>query len=128
MSTETAARERTDDEIRELFCQAMDKMTPPQAPTQAMTRMNGHGRFDDLNAAIGFLQRGARALEGIGNLMRPEMMAGDEQLNCCRRSDAAAAFEFFGEALKEAADTAGEAVGFFEFRGYVKTETPGEPA
>lgn len=128
MSTETMARERTDDEIRELFRQAAQKMTPPQAPASAMTRMNVHGRYYDLTAAMKFVACGVQALEGIGNLMRPEMAAGDEQLTHCHRSDVAAVFEFFGEALKGAVADAGDAIDFFEFKGYVKDDSQGELA
>ena len=44
-------------------------------------------------------------------MMQPEMDVHDEQLNQTRRSDMAAIFRFFGEALRERAGRANESVG-----------------
>lgn len=116
MSSENTAR--TDGGISKPETQTIHT----QAPVPTMSRIDEHGRYRDLTAAVDFLGRGARALEGIGNLMRPELREGDEQLTLCRRSEAAAVFEFFGEAMKGAAADAESAIGFFEMRGYVASD------
>lgn len=79
-----------------------------QAPTT--TRLHNHGAlFDDMGAAINRLALGADALKGIGAMMQPAMEIGDEQLECARRSDISAIFQFFGEVLREPVQTASDA-------------------
>lgn len=59
-----------------------------------------HGAFDDLYNRLQFIKVAGEALRGIASMMRPEYLAADEPLNETRRSDAAAIFRFFGEALE----------------------------
>lgn len=62
----------------------------------------------DIGAELNFMALGADALQGIGAMMQPEMDVHDEQLNQTRRSDMAAIFRFFGEALSAPARRARE--------------------
>jgi hypothetical protein len=59
-----------------------------------------HGAFDDLYGRLQFIKLAGEALRGIASMMRPEYLSADEPLNETRRSDAAAIFRFFGEALE----------------------------
>ncbi|MEF8699248.1 MAG: hypothetical protein V5B33_07960 [Candidatus Accumulibacter sp. UW20] len=72
--------------------------------------------FAEMEADINFLSLGADALQGIGAMMQPEVDRYDEQLSLTRRSDMAAIFRFFGEALRARAARAGESVERLEYR------------
>jgi len=80
-------------------------LEPPAAP------LGKRLELAEMDADINFLVLGADALQGIGAMMQPEMDVHDEQLNQTRRSDMAAIFRFFGEALRERAGRANESVG-----------------
>lgn len=56
---------------------------------------------EHLDAALTLIDEAKAALIAIGDMMQPDMNAGDEQLNGVRRSQAAAIFRFFGNALEE---------------------------
>ena len=79
----------------------------PQATEKAPVPLHKHGAFDDLTAHLEFIQLGIAALKGIGAMLQPE--THDQQLNAAHSSDAAAVFEFFGEALKGSANEAYDA-------------------
>lgn len=57
----------------------------------------GHGAFDDLQWRLQFLQLGADALKGLGILM--EASGSEGQIESRPRTEVAAIFRFFGEAL-----------------------------
>ncbi len=87
-------------------------MSTPKGPTLEPPAAPLGKRVDlaEMDADINFLVLGADALQGIGAMMQPEMDRYDEQLNVTRRSDMAAIFRFFGEALRARAGRAGESV------------------
>lgn len=70
---------------------------------QAQTELplHQHGAFYDIQAALTFIGQAKDALLGISDLLQPEIMIHDEQLNCVHRSQVAAIFLFFGTALAE---------------------------
>lgn len=53
--------------------------------------------------SLRFIQMGADAMIGIGNMMQPEMEAANEQISQAKRHEMSALFLFFGEALREPA-------------------------
>lgn len=64
---------------------------------------------EEIGEAVNMLALGANALKGIGVMMMPETLGGDEQLNMVHRSEVAAIFRFFGEALSKPASLANDA-------------------
>lgn len=80
-----------------------DKTQPVACP------LHKHGAFQDIYAAADLLALGANALKGIGAMMQPFLEEDDVQIDDVRRSDMAAIFKFFGEALQEPAGIAWEA-------------------
>lgn len=78
-----------------------------QAPS-AMP-LHQHGAFDDASVSLDFIDRAKDALLCIGDLLQPNMAAGDEDLHHVKRSQVAALFAFFGQALAEPIETANEA-------------------
>lgn len=76
---------------------------------QAQTKIpfHQHGAFYDVQAALAFIGVAKDALQGIGALLQPVMH--DEQLDTVHRSQVAAIFRFFGEALHEPVETAYDA-------------------
>jgi hypothetical protein len=54
-----------------------------------------------LDAAITFIWDAKEAFIAISNMLQPERSENDEQLNLVHRSQAAAIFRFFGNALEE---------------------------
>lgn len=95
---------------------------PAESQTPAIVRFNTHGSYHDLEAAVSFLQLAAEAMQGIGNMMQPEYSAADEQMNFARRSDAAAVFRFFGEALKDPAQEAYSVVDTLDLKGFIRAD------
>lgn len=63
----------------------------------AYVPLHEHGAFDDLQANIEFLELGADALKGLGILM--EACGSEGQIESGSRTEVAAIFRFFGEAL-----------------------------
>lgn len=84
-------------------------MNAPTDQTTTNMPLHKHGAFSDLYASTSLLSLGADALKGIGAMMRPETMDGDEQLNQALRSEISAIFEFFGEVLRKPAGIASDA-------------------
>jgi len=119
----------TADELQALAYQyfANLKAAEPAAPEMpaapAMIRIDAIGSYSDLRKDIAFLQLGVDALLGIGEMMEPNSIAGDEQLNGSHRRDPAAVFRFFGEALKRPVSDAYDVVDSFAFRAFVRAET-----
>lgn len=54
----------------------------------------------NIEKELRFIEDAKAALIGIGEMMAPESNEGDEQLNLVYRSQAAAIFRFFGNALE----------------------------
>lgn len=77
--------------IREILASATPTGKPAAVP------LHEHCAFDDLEKRICFIQRGVEAIKGLGAMMLPEH--GDFQMNMAHSADAAAVFNFFGEAL-----------------------------
>jgi hypothetical protein len=71
-----------------------------------MTQYTRPGELDDIQASTRFLLLGANAIAAIGNLNQPIKTCADEELNLIRRSELAAVFSFFGEALRDAGERA----------------------
>jgi hypothetical protein len=71
-----------------------------------MTQYDRPGELDDIEAASRFLLLGANAIAALGNLNQPNRICADEELNLVRRSELAALFNFFGEALRDAGERA----------------------
>lgn len=53
-----------------------------------------------LTTALVLIEDAKNAFIGIGDMMQPDRNEGDEQLNLVHRSQAAAIFRFFGNALE----------------------------
>lgn len=53
-----------------------------------------------LEAALTLIEEAQSAFIAIGDMMWPESLQGDEQLNMVNRSQAATIFRFFGNALE----------------------------
>lgn len=81
-----------------------------------MTQNHRPGELDDLAAHTRFLNLGANALVALGNITQPDCTYADEQLNGTRRSELAAVFSFFGQALRESSAIAENAVDILDMR------------
>jgi hypothetical protein len=66
---------------------------------QTAVPLHEHGAFSDVQAALSFISLAGNALQGIGQLLQPEMSSHDRQLNNVNLSDVTPIFRFFGEAL-----------------------------
>ncbi|MDO9191080.1 MAG: hypothetical protein Q7U24_14510, partial [Sulfurimicrobium sp.] len=78
------------------------------AATQA-TPLHEHGAFYDAGAALAFIDRAKDAMLCIGDMLQPNMAVADEDLHHVKRSQVAALFAFFGEALSQPIEHASEA-------------------
>jgi len=97
---------------------------------QTTIPLHEHGAFYDVQAAVSFIGLAKDAMLGIGALLQPETSKGDEQLNGAHRSEVAAIFRFFGEALHEPVETAYDANDRFQAElrnNYRQSVTPAQP-
>jgi len=85
----------------------MIEAIPKTAP--AATPLHEHGAFYDAGAALAFIDRAKDAMLCIGDMLQPNMAAADEDLHQVKRSQVAAIFAFFGEALSQPVEHASEA-------------------
>lgn len=68
---------------------------------QASLPLHQNGAFYDVQEALTFIGQAKDALLGMADLLQPELMIHDEQLNAVHRSQVAAIFLFFGTALAD---------------------------
>ena len=100
-------------------------METPEEPCAAPIEsalLSHHEAYQEMEKVLRSISVGVAALKGIGEMMRPYMADGGEELKTTRRSDVSAIFEFFGEALLDRVETANEAVGSLEFVKVIKGE------
>lgn len=79
--------------------------SPPPAPAIPWSR---HGYFDDIAAAVAYVDKARAAMDCIGAMLQPHRRDADEQLNMVHRSQAADLFAFFAESLDEPLKTIDE--------------------
>lgn len=80
-----------------------------EAMAEAATPWHEHGAFGDIEGARWQIARARDALAGIAAMLEPATEAYDEQMNMAHRSDAAAVFAFFAEAMREPLDVIDQA-------------------
>jgi hypothetical protein len=73
------------------------------------TPLHQRHEFTDAEKALYFINRAMDAIQGIGDLLQPGMEKEDGDLHHVKRSQVAAIFEFFGQALAEPVEIATEA-------------------
>lgn len=93
-------REAVLDQVRSMLDEATAADTPTPNPAPAIPWCE-HGAFCEIDGARWQIVRARDALAGIAAMLQPETDAYDEQMNMTRRSDAAAVFAFFAEAMCE---------------------------
>lgn len=83
--------------------------TAQQRQDQTTVPLHQRREFTDAEKALYFIDRAKDALLGIGDLLQPGMERNDEDLHQVKRSQVAAIFAFFGQALAEPVEIASEA-------------------
>lgn len=74
-----------------------------------------HPQFIELEDTLWRIHLAASALKGLGRLLTPQHLVADEMLDACKRSEAAAVFQFFGDTLLPQAEAALNAREALEF-------------
>ncbi|MDP2829206.1 MAG: hypothetical protein Q8O37_11440 [Sulfuricellaceae bacterium] len=77
--------------------------------TKQATPLHQRHELTDAEKALYSISLAKDALQGIGYLLRPNMEREDGDLHQVKRSQVAAIFEFFGQALAEPVEIASEA-------------------